>query len=89
MLREEQKSFGPRVARSFASRMLTLHNPLMTFIRMKNKVATRILQPGTIALVLALEKSAVVVSPILHCKGKTAILLISSTKGIPIFHLKF
>jgi len=27
---------------------------------MKNKAATRILQPGTIALVLALEKSAVV-----------------------------
>jgi hypothetical protein len=48
--------------------MFVRRKPLVTFIRMKNKVATRVLPPGTIAPVLALEKSAAVVKIMLFRK---------------------
>jgi hypothetical protein len=68
MLRHEPKNFGLRVACSFADRMLALRNPLVTFSRMKYKAAVRILQPGTIAPVLALEKSTAVMKITFFCK---------------------
>jgi hypothetical protein len=40
--------------------MLARRNPLATFRRMKNIVAALMLQPGTIAAVLALEKSVLI-----------------------------
>jgi hypothetical protein len=60
MRRQERKSFGLRVACSFANRRLGLCNPLAIFIRIKNKTATWIAQPGTVAAVLALEKSVLI-----------------------------